>query len=993
MSTVIVDNTDPDFSKVGKWKTAKDCSGFYGTNYRIAEKGDGSSSGTWTFTINESGEYSVYAQWAGHNKCAPDAPYTLYNNDLPLDTVSMDQSKDSGEFNLIGTFWLNDGILEVVLTNGASGKVVADAVMVQFAGHETGGSLLYVSIENGDDANPGTLTEPWKTIGKANKELQIGDTVYIRKGTYNEIIEPFNSGSEGQKITYKAFEGESVTIRGEAGKYPAISIGWKVNGPSYGNKNYIVIDGFNVSPIDPEITSPRIWVYGEDSHHNEIKNCTTEVEGEIGYGISVAKAEHTTIENNYIKGGKIGIGLSSKGARYTTIRNNTVLDTHHNCINVGSGKGIPLGLLIEGNTLCGSHISDGIQFEANYDLEYDEDSSREIIIRDNILCHNAENGVDLKGAAEAVIERNIFYGNTGDGDGEGTRSGGLGGIMHGSNTGSRDVIIRNNIFYDNKGAILVEIGYKVYNNVVVANNRDYTGPNSDYDDGGCWVSGFSGLGFAHHVLSRVGIKNNIIGNHNYGEICMRRSEEPNSMDINNNLYLPGADFVDLDNTKLGYFENWKAYIENISTIVGDDEDSIEADPLFVNVPDYPVGSPDLFDFHLQSVSPCIDAGAFLTKTINSGSGSQISVENAGYFCNGYDIADGDLIQLEGQAQTARVTNVNYDNNVITIDTELVWQSGQGVSLPYYGSKPDIGAIEDLAAPNPPAEHAPVAYDQNVTTNKDTPKAITLSATDEEGDLLSYDVVSQPLHGTLNGTAPDVTYTPDTGYVGTDSFTFDAFDGELYSEDATVSITVKETVTGLVAHWKFDETSGATASDSSGNGYDGTLQDGPVWRPADGKIGGALEFDGSDDCVDIEPIDFDYSITYSAWIKPTEITGRHIALGRYYDGYRLGIWNGKYYSLSIQIEDTGYPVYITDPVAGVWAHLALTYDGITVRYYLNGTEVYTAQASGGLSKTHYPWQIGANGKNNNYFKGLIDDVRIYDRALSAAEIEELANSGQ
>ncbi|MDL2121942.1 MAG: LamG domain-containing protein, partial [Deltaproteobacteria bacterium] len=62
-------------------------------------------------------------------------------------------------------------------------------------------------------------------------------------------------------------------------------------------------------------------------------------------------------------------------------------------------------------------------------------------------------------------------------------------------------------------------------------------------------------------------------------------------------------------------------------------------------------------------------------------------------------------------------------------------------------------------------------------------------------------------------------------------------------------------------------------------------------------------------------------------------------------------------------------------------------------YLNGTEVCTAQASGALSKTHYPWQIGANGKNNNYFKGLIDDVRIYDRALSAAEIEELADQGQ
>ncbi|MGP8323229.1 MAG: T9SS type A sorting domain-containing protein, partial [Methanosarcinaceae archaeon] len=342
-----------------------------------------------------------------------------------------------------------------------------------------------------------------------------------------------------------------------------------------------------------------------------------------------------------------------------------------------------------------------------------------------IICHNAENGVDLKGAAEAVIEKNMFYGNTGDNDGEGNWSGGAGGIMHGSGTGSRDVIVRNNIFYDNKGAILVEVGYKVYNNVVIANNRDYTGPNSDYDGG--WKFVFSGLQLAHRVLSKTVIKNNIIGSHNHAEICMRRSEVPESMDINNNLYFSGSDFVNLDNVKVGGFENWKTYIASITTIIGNEESSMENDPLFVNVPDYPVGSHYLFNFHLQSGSPCVNTGAFLTKTTNQGSGTQISVEDAGYFCDGWGIAEGDLIQLEGQTQRVRINHVDYNNNIITVDQGLSWSSGQVISLAYEGSAPDIGANEydDGSGINSPSTSA---NPDNFTLQQNYPNPFNPSTT-------------------------------------------------------------------------------------------------------------------------------------------------------------------------------------------------------------------------------------------------------------------------
>src|SRR5262249_36105057 len=86
-------------------------------------------------------------------------------------------------------------------------------------------------------------------------------------------------------------------------------------------------------------------------------------------------------------------------------------------------------------------------------------------------------------------------------------------------------------------------------------------------------------------------------------------------------------------------------------------------------------------------------------------------------------------------------------------------------------------------------HAPVANAQSVATTDDTPKAITLTATDVDGDPLTYSIVVGPTHGTLSGTAARVAYTPTAPHSGPDSFTFKANDGLVDSNIATVSLTV------------------------------------------------------------------------------------------------------------------------------------------------------------------------------------------------------------
>ena len=75
---------------------------------------------------------------------------------------------------------------------------------------------------------------------------------------------------------------------------------------------------------------------------------------------------------------------------------------------------------------------------------------------------------------------------------------------------------------------------------------------------------------------------------------------------------------------------------------------------------------------------------------------------------------------------------------------------------------------------------------------------------------------------------------------------------------------------LIGHWELDESAGTSAPDSSGNGLVGTLLSGPTWQPTGGPVLGALEFDGSDDCVEV-PYDISlypaYSVTVATWIRP------------------------------------------------------------------------------------------------------------------------------
>ncbi len=215
--------------------------------------------------------------------------------------------------------------------------------------------------------------------------------------------------------------------------------------------------------------------------------------------------------------------------------------------------------------------------------------------------------------------------------------------------------------------------------------------------------------------------------------------------------------------------------------------------------------------------------------------------------------------------------------------------------------------------------------------------------------------------------------------------------------------------GLVGWWTFDGkdtpwTSATTATtlDKSGNGNTGTLTNmDRAIAPVAGKIGQGLSFDGDDriessDSASLKPT----QVTLSAWIKPMATTG---ALGAGIitkvnsganSGYALRFISGSPGTIRMHVNayNANY-ADISGVVLGNWYHVVGTFDGTNVRVYLNGV-AGSATTDSAISYTTDDVEIGRAFQNNVYsFNGSLDDVRMYNRALSLEEIKKLYNSGR
>jgi fibronectin type 3 domain-containing protein len=207
----------------------------------------------------------------------------------------------------------------------------------------------------------------------------------------------------------------------------------------------------------------------------------------------------------------------------------------------------------------------------------------------------------------------------------------------------------------------------------------------------------------------------------------------------------------------------------------------------------------------------------------------------------------------------------------------------------------------------------------------------------------------------------------------------------------VSAAPSTVASGLIGYWKFDEGSGTAAADFSGFNNAGALVNNPTWL-APGKVGAAAlqlnpastQFVSVPDAPSLDPTN---GLTITAWINAANWSGGNRRVLQKGDGdnqYRLLAEGGAF-----KFDLSGVGTLTTAlPALGTWVHVAGTWNGTTMAIYYNGVLKASLAASGTNGTTTDTLAIGAkngSGTAGDYFQGTLDDVRVYNRGLSASEI--------
>ncbi|QYZ65874.1 MAG: hypothetical protein HPY30_07675 [Gammaproteobacteria bacterium (ex Lamellibrachia satsuma)] len=475
----------------------------------------------------------------------------------------------------------------------------------------------------------------FRNLSGAAAAAVAGETVLIREGNYNEALIPQNSGTPDNYITYRNYESEQATITG-TDLTPAINIS---------NRQYIILQGLRVHNV-------RRWMYAVNAHHNIL--------------------QHNTFQRALDPSGSAKTGLFFQEATYNKILNNTIEDSNED--NLGLIKSDYN--LVEGNTFIrGSHVlwtikcgnfnvirnnylhneiqkigeiydCDGVGFDHEFT---EHDATKYNLVEGNIFAkgesyYSPANGNGIQYAGQnGIIRQNVFY----------EMNAGLN-LQHYSPEALyvKHNRVYNNVFHDNAcgGISTIDRSYGNYEdnlfvNNILNKNHECDEPNTPYQH--VYREGMSGYQFDNNNFFSGNLGDDVIGYWGGSGITLAEAQHNNP-----NFYV----------------------------------NNIEQDPQFVNEVNR--------DFTLESTSPMIDAGRFLTATVGSGSGTTLVVDDAGYFYDGFGIAGetGDEIQLQGSNETARIVEINYANHTITLDRALSWNAGQGVALKYNGTAPDMGGI-------------------------------------------------------------------------------------------------------------------------------------------------------------------------------------------------------------------------------------------------------------------------------------------------------------
>jgi len=284
-----------------------------------------------------------------------------------------------------------------------------------------------------------------------------------------------------------------------------------------------------------------------------------------------------------------------------------------------------------------------------------------------------------------------------------------------------------------------------------------------------------------------------------------------------------------------------------------------------------------------------------------------------------------------------------------------------------------------------------------TTYTTSTSPLTLGGT--AADTVGVASVSWSNNRGGSGTATGTTSWTASGIAlqaGTNVLTVVARDvaGNTTTRTLTVTYTAPSQTPGLVAAYAFAEGSGTTTADASGNSNTGTLT-AATWTTA-GRSGSALTFNGTSSWVTIPAtpaLDLPTTLTVEAWVYPTSLTNwRTVVLKEAAWGYTYALYasdGAGHPAGHLMNKGSQQAVQVIGPSSlplNAWSHLAMTFDGATLRLFVNGSPVASQATTGAAATSTGPLRLGGNGRWGEYFAGRIDEVRLYNRALTQAEVQ-------
>ncbi len=832
-------------------------------------------------------------------------------------------------------------------------------------------ATYYVDPGAGSDTAGGSSSSPWRTINKAKTVVNPGDTVNLLPGSYGTLtFTPSDrSGTSQSYITYQNAPGSPP----HAAKFS------------------------------------HILFRGDHDFYTTIS------------GVDVQNSSEAAC---------IKIGGTEPG--YSNSGHIKIIDCKAHGYSIGNGPAIGLIYIFYGNNVLieGCEAYDNSSFGDGI-IMY---SSSNITVRGCHVHDITESGIRTGGGANYTIEYNIIH----------TQRPELPGDQHGSGIAIRasDTVIRGNIIYNFGNTRPIRFYQQVagpsgYRNMLVENNLVYKTP--DYTQDMWWTELID-------VGDNVVVRNNtFVGGL---MICFAQNANGSGLSIYNNVVTgdltldgpyvngdgtPGHDrwvnvreggnlFGSLQSHGCGWYCYYSEFSPTSTSIVGG---GFSVGSFFASGSahyPYTSGYPYLLAQSSRAINFANSANAPATDLLGNSRGTQ---PDTGCYEFGGSVPEpptnsppvlapiGNKSVDYGQTLTFTVTATDPDNDSLTYTAAILPQganfnSGSGVFT--WTPSPTQAGFHDITFTVDDLKGGTDSETITINSIADTtpPQAASVTAMWNSVEIVFTKALDQASAQDISNYAINNSITINAASLNADS-TKVVLQTSGHSENTIYSLTVsgvKDLIgnlivpvtlqytykDGLVGLWQFDEGSGTTAQDSADGDNTGALINGTAWT---GQT--QLSFDGYDDALEVPTIGFNANTgTVSIWAYPKNFS----TANNYLFGHTIQPWSNviqlyiRDASLTLGIGDSHYKqMNIQALTANKWYHFALTWNGTNYVVYVDGVTKATGSYTG-LNALEAYADIGNNGnraeRTNEAFDGLIDDVSVYNRALTAAEVLGIFN---